>query len=164
MTTDGGVAKTVVEKGSGWKNPQEGDKVRVHYRGTLHGTGEAFDSSYDRGEPIECVPPPSRRPPPPPTLRAGTRQRGSPSMRPPTPRLSSLAGPRPPPRDCRFVLGEKQVIEGWEKGVATMLLGERAVLTLSPAYGYGASGAPPKIPPNAALDFHVELLGWESTT
>jgi len=62
------------------------------------------------------------------------------------------------------VLGEQQVIEGWEKGVATMLEGEEAVLALTPAYGYGEEGAPPKIPPGAALDFRVELLGWESTT
>jgi len=46
------VTKKVVRKGNGWRTPQEGDKVSVHYRGTFQGTGEAFDSSYDRGEPI----------------------------------------------------------------------------------------------------------------
>jgi len=52
VTKDGGVTKKVVRKGNGWRTPQEGDKVSVHYRGTFQGTGEAFDSSYDRGEPI----------------------------------------------------------------------------------------------------------------
>jgi peptidylprolyl isomerase len=30
-----------------------GDKVRVHYVGVAFSTGEEFDSSWDRGEPLE---------------------------------------------------------------------------------------------------------------
>lgn len=30
-----------------------GDRLRVHYKGTIAQTGAKFDSSYDRGEPIE---------------------------------------------------------------------------------------------------------------
>lgn len=30
-----------------------GDRLRVHYKGTIAQTGVKFDSSYDRGEPIE---------------------------------------------------------------------------------------------------------------
>jgi peptidylprolyl isomerase len=30
-----------------------GDSVKVHYKGTIAQTGAKFDSSYDRGEPIE---------------------------------------------------------------------------------------------------------------
>jgi FKBP-type peptidyl-prolyl cis-trans isomerase 2 len=33
---------------------EEGDRVSVHYRGTLD-SGEVFDSSYDRGDPIFFV-------------------------------------------------------------------------------------------------------------
>lgn len=57
-----------------------------------------------------------------------------------------------------FPLGKRQVITGWDKGVATMKVGERAVFVLSPEYGYGAEGAPPDIPGNSVLVFDVEVL------
>jgi len=56
-------------------------------------------------------------------------------------------------------LGAKQVIEGWEVAIKTMKLGERANVKLQPEYGYGAEGTPGgPIPPNAVLDFDIELL------
>lgn len=55
-----------------------------------------------------------------------------------------------------------QVIKGWDQGVKTMKKGEKALLTLKPEYGYGEAGSPPTIPPNAVLDFEVELLSWNS--
>lgn len=59
-----------------------------------------------------------------------------------------------------FVLGQGQVIKGWDKGVATMRKGERAILRCEPEFAYGAAGSPPKIPANAALNFDVELISW----
>ena len=59
-----------------------------------------------------------------------------------------------------FTLGRGQVIKGWDKGVATMRIGEKAILKCSPEYGYGVSGSPPKIPANATLLFEVELFAW----
>lgn len=44
-----------------------------------------------------------------------------------------------------------------------MKKGELAVLTCSPEYGYGESGSPPKIPPNATLKFEVEVIDWKAT-
>ena len=41
-----------------------------------------------------------------------------------------------------------------------MKKGEKAVLNLASSYGYGESGSPPKIPPNATLVFEVELFDW----
>eukprot|EP01115_Flamella_aegyptia_P013106 TRINITY_DN681_c0_g1_i1.p1 TRINITY_DN681_c0_g1~~TRINITY_DN681_c0_g1_i1.p1 ORF type:complete len:110 (+),score=30.70 TRINITY_DN681_c0_g1_i1:105-434(+) len=40
----------------------------------------------------------------------------------------------------------------------TMNLGERAVLHIDSDFGYGARGAGASIPPNADLDFDVELI------
>ena len=31
---------------------RKGDKLSMHYRGTLHADGSEFDSSYERGEPL----------------------------------------------------------------------------------------------------------------
>ena len=60
-----------------------------------------------------------------------------------------------------FTIGQGQVIRGWDEGFASMKVGEKAVFQIRSDYGYGASGSPPKIPPNATLYFDVELLGFE---
>jgi len=61
----------------------------------------------------------------------------------------------------KFTLGQGQVIKGWDEGFASMKVGEKAILTLTSDYGYGPSGSPPKIPPNAILKFEVELLSFK---
>ena len=50
-----------------------------------------------------------------------------------------------------FQIGVGQVIKGWDEGVIKMSLGEKAKLTISPDYGYGATGARPNPPPPRRL-------------
>ncbi|MGI8980479.1 MAG: FKBP-type peptidyl-prolyl cis-trans isomerase [Pirellulaceae bacterium] len=51
QTTASGLQYKILKKGDG-KTPQKTDVVQVHYHGTLP-DGTVFDSSKDRGEPIE---------------------------------------------------------------------------------------------------------------
>lgn len=92
--------------------PATGNKVSVHYTGTLQTNGTKFDSSRDRN------------------------------------------------KEFVFNVGKGQVIKGWDVGVATMSIGERSTLVLSPEYGYGARGAGASIPGNATLQFDVELFSF----
>jgi peptidylprolyl isomerase len=43
---------TDINEGSG-EVAKAGDMVQVHYVGVAYSTGEEFDSSYDRGDPLE---------------------------------------------------------------------------------------------------------------
>ncbi|XP_060608227.1 peptidyl-prolyl cis-trans isomerase FKBP2-like [Ruditapes philippinarum] len=88
---------------------RKGDTLHMQYKGTLHETGEEFDSSYSRNQPFI------------------------------------------------FTLGTGQVIKGWDQGLLGMCEGEKRKLVVPADMGYGARGAPPKIPANAALVFEVVL-------
>ncbi len=58
-----------------------------------------------------------------------------------------------------FVIGQGSVIEGWEKGILGMKVGEKRKLTIAPEMAYGqAVGHRLQ---NETLIFEVELLGIE---
>ncbi|CAK7219315.1 Peptidyl-prolyl cis-trans isomerase fpr2 [Sporothrix eucalyptigena] len=92
------------------RRTKAGDKIDVHYRGTLQSNGNKFDASYDRGTPFS------------------------------------------------FVLGNGQVIKGWDQGLLDMCIGEKRTLTVPPEYGYGQRGIGP-IPAGSTLIFETELVG-----
>lgn len=56
-----------------------------------------------------------------------------------------------------FVLGKGQVIQGWEKGVLGMKVGEKATLSIPYSMAYGESGYGP-IPAKSDLIFDVEVV------
>ena len=56
-----------------------------------------------------------------------------------------------------FRLGEGKVIPGWERGVAGMRVGGRRTLRIPPSLAYGEKGREGVIPPNAHLEFDVEV-------
>lgn len=58
-----------------------------------------------------------------------------------------------------FVVGQGQVIQGWDKGLIGMQPGEIRHLEISPEMGYGKDGAGATIPPDSTLFFEVEYLG-----
>ncbi len=97
-TTEGGGEQAVA-----------GNKVKVHYTGTLL-DGTKFDSSVDRNEPFE------------------------------------------------FVLGQGQVIKGWDEGIAMMKVGGKATLILPSIIAYGDRQAGAVIKPFSPLKFDVELI------
>lgn len=87
-----------------------GDSVSAHYVGVVFATGEEFDSSWNRGQPLD------------------------------------------------FMVGVRQVIEGWDQGLLGMKVGGRRRLEIPSHLAYGERGAGATIGPHEALIFVVDLI------
>ena len=61
-------------------------------------------------------------------------------------------------KPIEFPLGQGNVIEGWDEGIALLQVGDKARFVIPSHLGYGAQGAGGVIPPNATLIFDVELM------
>lgn len=64
-------------------------------------------------------------------------------------------------RPFHFTLGAREVIPGWDIGVAGMKKGEVRTLLIPYDLAYGERGYPGVIPPKAALVFDVELVAFQ---
>ena len=58
----------------------------------------------------------------------------------------------------KFGLGQGQVIQGWDQGVAGMKVGGRRRITIPPDLAYGSRGAGGAIGPDETLVFVVDLV------
>ncbi len=56
-----------------------------------------------------------------------------------------------------FILGARQVVDGFDKGIAKMRVGEKATLIFLSSLGYGANGQG-SIPANTPLLFEIEVV------
>ncbi|GBG23839.1 Peptidyl-prolyl cis-trans isomerase [Hondaea fermentalgiana] len=107
VSLESGLQYKVLQRGEGKFHPTVDSPCTCHYHGTLI-SGEVFDSSVDRDEPIDFAP--------------------------------------------------NQVIRGWTEAMQLMVEGDKLELYIPSDLAYGDRGAPPSIPPGAALVFTIELL------
>ena len=56
-----------------------------------------------------------------------------------------------------FTLGARQVVDGFDKGIAKMRIGEKSTLIFVSSLGYGANGQG-SIPANTPLLFEIEVV------
>jgi peptidyl-prolyl cis-trans isomerase A (cyclophilin A) len=61
-------------------------------------------------------------------------------------------------KPIEFPLGQGNVIEGWDEGIALLQVGDKARFVIPSYLGYGSRGAGGVIPPDATLIFDVELM------
>lgn len=59
---------------------------------------------------------------------------------------------------AKFGIGLGMLIKGWDAGIPGMHVGGTRKLHIPASLGYGSKGAPPKIPPYAALNFTIEVI------
>jgi FKBP-type peptidyl-prolyl cis-trans isomerase len=63
----------------------------------------------------------------------------------------------------KVIVGDGIMIEGWDRALATMSVGEKAIVQIDDAvkYGYGVEGVKPTVPSNARISIEFEILDAE---
>ena len=77
--------------------------------------------------------------------------------------LSATKQPFAKSNKQKVVIGDGVMIEGFEKALSTMSVGERCLVTVtdSQKFGYGKDGVSPLIPPHAELEMEIEVFDAE---
>ncbi len=128
--------KTVLKKGDGNKFPKKGDLIHIKY---VQPSGYSLDSIRFKG-----------------TVQS-------------TGHVFQDITTEKKPFSVKIGIGQVTVfdgsiklaklIRGWDEGILTMSVGEKAILIIDPDWAYGKKGKPEaKIPPDATLVFEVELI------
>ena len=60
----------------------------------------------------------------------------------------------------KFVLKDGSLIKGWDIGLSSMRVGEKARVSVSSNYAYGDQGIIPVIPPGSDIEINVKILAW----
>ena len=64
----------------------------------------------------------------------------------------------PPLRPFGFVYMQDRMIDGFNEVIAYLKSGDRVTAIIPPELGYGSQGAGETIPPNAVLQFDIEVI------
>lgn len=71
---------------------------------------------------------------------------------------TNQAGQIQPAQPFTTLIGQGQVIKGWDEGIPGMRVGGIRRLFIPAALAYGTQGSPPVIPPDADLIFDVQII------
>lgn len=71
---------------------------------------------------------------------------------------TKLESSRDKDQPLSFIIDSESVIPGLNQGLKGMRVGGMREITIPPQLAYGQKGLPPKIPPNTALKYEIELL------
>jgi len=60
----------------------------------------------------------------------------------------------------QFIVKDGSLIKGWDVGVTSMSVGEKASISCSSEYAYGPQGVKNVVPPNADVELEIKVLAW----
>mmetsp|Transcript_51174 Transcript_51174/g.121619 ORF Transcript_51174/g.121619 Transcript_51174/m.121619 type:complete len:234 (-) Transcript_51174:32-733(-) len=63
-----------------------------------------------------------------------------------------------------FTMGSDDVVEGWNKALPKLSLGQRGVLHVPASLAYGSEGVGAVVPPGSDLDYDIEVVGINGNT